>query len=86
MSKVVTQALLHGPIFVPGVGQLSNQLSSTSDRSGKLKDLKMTLEHGSQILDVMVNKDVYTGIPLANIQILTFAPDLKPAASKTPIK
>lgn len=74
-NRVVTQALLHGPIFVPGVGQLSAQLATTSDRAGKIKSLTMEIVECSH-LEVTVN-GVNIGIPLANIQVLTFVPKAK---------
>lgn len=69
-SRTVTQALLHGPLFVPGVGQLRQQLDITIDRSGKIKTMTMELSD-SGYLDVTVN-GVSIGIPLANIQAMTF--------------
>lgn len=70
-NRAVTQALLHGPVFVPGVGQLPAQLANTLDRSGKIKTLKMELTDMGYLL-LKVN-DVEVGIPLANVQIFTLA-------------
>ncbi len=70
-NRQVTQALLHGPIFVAGVGQLSQQLSIATDRSGKIKTMTMELTDTGYLL-VIVN-GVEVGIPLANVQVFVLA-------------
>lgn len=76
-NRIVTDALLQGPIFVAGVGQLPQQLSTLSDRSGKIKSL--TMEWRETYLNVAVN-GVECGIPHANVQVVTFAKESESTA------
>jgi len=70
--REVTDALLHGPLFVMGVGQLSQQLSAVSDRAGKVKSL--TMKADANWLYVTIN-EVECGVPLANVQGVKFKSD-----------
>jgi hypothetical protein len=64
-GKEVSYGALHGPIFVPGLGQIGPTLSSAS--SGSLKAVKMTVDEPFVMLEVAdkMGKTVELPVPIS---------------------
>lgn len=61
-ERIVTYACLHGPIFIPGLGQFGPTM--TADNVGKTKDLRMILVDGFLLCDI---KGIDVAVPLAYV-------------------
>lgn len=74
-NRIVTYAKLHGgDAFIPGMGNVGSTLPPTN----KAWDLKMYYTPDGLKLSVSGGK-IEAMVPLANIQLVVFAPEDKPA-------
>lgn len=81
MTKQVTHVQLQGPIYIAGIGNITQQELVPPDpkQVGKFQNLGMELKEGFIEIKAIsrVGVAVVFGIPLANIQCFVLAPDKK---------